>query len=262
MPNIDISNNNKEQEGTSNNNKDNDKLQQEVGYTAEALARSIKDDTLGQVNYNLSLEISQNKSRSQGSNYCDSKLGSDRTILGRDDRRSPIVKRKRQSSYNGSLTQRKRYYQSQQKHTRQLSIHTNSSRRSPKLQSTLDQISTVTRSPSAKDKLSTPRQHIADPELLCNYIDLSRSSSDIPPTVINITFRPQYLPYSSYKAVIHNTRERRSIPLSQLTQVVESFGTIGTISNLDVHQLKHHFLLVSGVCQPTSSQSRLVGRIY
>ena len=62
---------------------------------------------------------------------------------------------------------------------------------------------------------------------------------------VRITFLPRYLSYSSYRAIIHDTREKRSIRLSQLAQVVESFGPIGTINSLDVHQLKHHFLLVS-----------------
>lgn len=251
-PTIDISSN-EEREGASDDNRDDDEPQQAAGYAAEVLARSIEDDTLGQINHDPSPEPSQDKSRGQSGNCRDGELGSDRTMLGRDGR-PLIVKRKRQSPYDGGPTQRKRHHWSRQKPTRQLSIHTNSSQRSPKPQSSLDQISTVNSSPSAKTKLSVPRWHIADPELSCDCTVLGRSSSNIPPTLIDITFCPRYLPYSSYRAVIHDTRERRSIPLSQIAQVVESSGPVGMISSLDIHQLKHHFLVVSGVCQPALSQ--------
>jgi hypothetical protein len=176
-------------------------------------------------------------------------------MLGMDKGRPHIAKRKRQSSYDDGPTQGKHRRQSQQRSTWQPSIPTDPSCCSLRSQPALAQTSTVTIDSSAKDQLPTSSAwRITDTELSCDCAGIDGSSTNISPTLIDISFRPRFLPHSSYRAVIHDTREKRSIPFSQLARVVESFGRVGTISDTAVYQLQHHFFLVSGICWPASSQ--------
>jgi hypothetical protein len=58
----------------------------------------------------------------------------------------------------------------------------------------------------------------------------------IPLTLVEITSCPQSL-YCSYRAVVYDTREMGYIPFSELAQVFEAFGPVGTINDLGVKQL-------------------------
>ena len=247
MPNLDISEDRREREGESGDSSCDHKPQREVDHAAPApLTGSFEDKCPGGTSDGVFPEPSQHKSRSQSVN-------SARTMLGRGTAAPSIVNRKRRPSHDNGPTQTKRHHQRQQKSTRQSGIHANPSRCSPGLQSTPDQISTVTRGPSTKHRLLGPfRWHVTDTDLSCDCTALGRSSSNVSSTLIEITFRPKSRNCSSYSAVIHDTRGKESVPFGQLAHIIQSFGPIGTINNLAVQQLQSHFLFVIGDCWPAS----------
>ena len=115
--------------------------------------------------------------------------------------------------------------------TRHPGMHSRPSRYSVGSQSAIDQTSALTIGSSAKDQLLTPfAGRITDAELSCDCISFHGSSS----TLIEIAFRPQSLHYSPCRAIIYDTRDKWSMPFSQLAQVIKSFDPIRTINSLGI----------------------------
>jgi hypothetical protein len=73
-----------------------------------------------------------------------------------------------------------------------------------------------------------------------NYCNHSSLSSDILPTLIEVTFRPHSTRCCSFTAVVREGCNGQGVSFSQLTQLIESIGHVGKIDDFAIQPLQQH----------------------
>ena len=91
-----------------------------------------------------------------------------------------------------------------------------------------------------------------DTEIPSDCYKSSRLSSDILPTLTEITFRPHSIHYCSFIAVIRDGRDRRGVSFSQLAQLIESVGHMGKIDDFTIKPIEQYSFLLTGFSRHTS----------
>ena len=109
---------------------------------------------------------------------------------------------------------------------------------------------------SAKGQLpslapSTPQT--IDIEILSDCDNLGRLSSDILPTLTEVTFRPHSTRCYSFIAVVRDSRDGRGISFSQLAQLIESVSHVGRINDFTIKPIEQHSFLLTSFSRHTSS---------
>jgi hypothetical protein len=246
-----------------NNNEDDRQLQQEVkeDVTATLTSKKIGDTHLSSKDESLSLpthdpspEPSQDKLGSHSSNSSDDELNSNPVSIN-VDRESRPAKRKRSSSSNNPIYKKRKPYLEQRSNP-QRRPHAKLRQHSPKSYSPLDHGSRVTAVSSARDRLPSPAPstpQTIDTEIPSDCDNLGRSSSDILPTLTEVTFRPHSTRYCSFTAVVRDGRDGRGISFSQLAQLIESVGHVGRIDDFTIKPIEQHSFLLTGFSRHTSS---------
>ncbi|KAI9770343.1 MAG: hypothetical protein M1839_003220 [Geoglossum umbratile] len=89
-----------------------------------------------------------------------------------------------------------------------------------------------------------------------DYCNLGRSSRDVLLTLVEITFRPHYLHYWSFMAVVQDGCDGRGVSFTQLAQLIENIGHIEKIDDFLIKPLEQHsFLLTVFSCYIASRLS-------
>jgi hypothetical protein len=86
-----------------------------------------------------------------------------------------------------------------------------------------------------------------------DYSNLGGSSSDILPTLTEVTFRPHSQHCCSFTAVIREGCDGRGVSFSQVAQLIESIGHVGKIDDFTIKPLQQHSFLLTGFSRHTSS---------
>lgn len=109
---------------------------------------------------------------------------------------------------------------------------------------------------SAKSRLPslTPlTPQTIDMEIPSDCDNLGRSSSDILPTLTEVTFRPHPTRRCSLHSGGPNGRDGRGISFSQVAQLIESVGHVGRIDDFTIKPIEQHSFLLTGFSRHTSS---------
>ncbi|KAF8847684.1 hypothetical protein BDZ45DRAFT_754641 [Acephala macrosclerotiorum] len=174
-----------------------------------------------------------------------------------DDEEPRLMKRKRPSSSHDGPMQKKRKRHPKQKSTGQHRPHSKLHRRSSKSHSPPNQASRVTAVSSAESRLPSPAlsaPQAMDTEMPSDCSNLSGSSSDILPTLTEVTFRPHSTRCCSFTAVVQDGCDGRGVSFSQLTQLIESIGHVGEIDDFTIKPIEQHSFLLTGFSRHTSSR--------
>jgi hypothetical protein len=76
--------------------------------------------------------------------------------------------------------------------------------------------------------------------------NLGRTSRDVLPTLVEVTFRPHSRHYCSFTAVVWESCDGQGVSFNQLAQLVENIGHIGKIDDFSIKPLEQHSLLLTG----------------
>ncbi|KAH7317308.1 hypothetical protein BKA65DRAFT_557512 [Rhexocercosporidium sp. MPI-PUGE-AT-0058] len=216
---------------------------------------SKKDENLGLANHDPSLEPTQDKLESPSSSFSDDELNSNPVSINVDREPRPAKRKRSSSSNNPIYKKRKRHLE--QRSTPQRRPHAKLRQHSPKSYSPLDHGSRVTAVSSAKGRLPSPAPstpQTIDTEIPSDCYNLGRSSSDILPTLTEVTFRPHFTCCCSFTAVIRESRDGRGVSFSQLAQLIESIGHVGKIDDFTIKPIGQHSFLLTGFSRHTSSR--------
>jgi len=82
----------------------------------------------------------------------------------------------------------------------------------------------------------------------------SRSSEDVLPTLIEVTFRPHSPHYCSFTAVIQDGCDERGVSFSQLARLIASIGHVGKIDDFAIKPIEQRSFLLTGFSRHTSSR--------
>jgi hypothetical protein len=93
-----------------------------------------------------------------------------------------------------------------------------------------------------------------DTEMSSDCCNLGRSSSDILPTLTEVTFRPHSTHCYFFTAVVWEGCDGQGASFSQLGQLIESVGHIGKIDDFTIKPLQQHSFLLTGFSRHTSSR--------
>jgi hypothetical protein len=88
--------------------------------------------------------------------------------------------------------------------------------------------------------------------------DLGRSSRDVPPTLVEVTFRPHSLHCCSFTAVIRDGYDGRGVSFGKLARLIKSIGYAGKINDFTIKPIEQHSFLLTGFSRHTSSQPSAV----
>ncbi|KAH0535945.1 hypothetical protein FGG08_007156 [Glutinoglossum americanum] len=114
---------------------------------------------------------------------------------------------------------------------------------------------------SAEGRLPSPAPsalQTMDTEMPSDCSNLGGSSSDILPTLTEVTFRPHSQHYCSFTAVVRDSCDG-GVSFSQLTRLIESIGYVGKIDDFTIKPFQQHSFLLTGFSRHTSSRP-LFGR--
>jgi hypothetical protein len=205
--------------------------------------------------HDSSSDPDQDARGSHGNGCSNDEFSSTHAESGEEDKRPCPLKRKRPSLSGAGPAQKKRKHHLQQRSTCQSRVLFKSHRQSPKSNSPRCHNSRVAAASSAKVQLPSPvpsAPHATDTDM---SPDCSNpSSSDILPTLTEVTFRP-YSPYCcSFAAVIRDNCDGQGVSFSQLTQLIESIGHVGKIDDFTIKPIEQHSFLLTGFSQHTPSQ--------
>lgn len=249
--------------GNNNNNEDGRQLQQEVkeDVTATLTSEKVgdthlssKDESLRLATHDPSPELSQDKLGSHSSNSSDDELNSNPVSINVDREPRPAKRKRSSSSNNPIYKKRKRHLE--QRSNPQRRPHAKLRQHSPKSYSPLDHGSRVTAVSSARDRLPSPAPltpQTIDTEIPSDSDNLGRSSSNILPTLTEVTFRPHSTRCCSFIAVVRDSRDGRGISFSQLAQLIESVGHVGRINDFTIKPIEQYSFLLTGFSRHTSS---------
>ena len=130
-------------------------------------------------------------------------------------------------------------------------------RHSSKLHSPPNQGSRVTAVSSAEDRLPSPAPSAPQPmdtDMASGCCNLGLSSSDILPTLIEVTSRPHSSDCCSFTAVVWEDCDGQGVSFSQLAQLIESIGHFGKIDYFTINPLQQHSFLLTGFSRHKSSR--------
>jgi hypothetical protein len=164
------------------------------------------------------------------------------------------------SSYDGPM-HKKRKHHLEQRSTRQHRLHSKPHQRSPKSHSYPGQRSRVTAVSSGEGRLPSPALsalQTMDTEIPPDCSNLG-SSSDILPTLTEVTFRPHSQHYCSFTALAQESCDG-GVSFSQLTRIIESTGYIGKIEDFTIKPFQQHSFLLTGFSQHTCPSPCLAER--
>lgn len=125
----------------------------------------------------------------------------------------------------------------------------------PKSHSVLGQGSGVAAGSCVEGPLPSPAPSAPkamDKEMSSDCIDISRSSRNILPTLIEVTFRPQSPDCCSFTAVIPDGCDGRGVSFGRLARLVESTSHVGKIGDFTIQPIKQHSFLVTGFSRHAS----------
>ncbi len=182
---------------------------------------------------------------------CDSHSGDElnNTESDKDSEEPRPIKRKRTSSSHDGPMHKKPKPRLYQRSTYQHRLHSKPHRRYPKPHSPHDQGLRVTAVSSAEARLpslvlSAPQT--MDTEMLSNYNNLGGLSSNILPTLTEVTFRPHSLHCCSFTAVIRDSCDGRGVSFSQVARLIESIGYVGKVDDFTIKLIEQHSFLLTG----------------
>ncbi|KAI9863863.1 MAG: hypothetical protein M1813_003515 [Trichoglossum hirsutum] len=177
----------------------------------------------------------------------DNDLNDNKVDLEDDDEEPCLMKRKRPSSSHDGPMQKKRKCHPKQRSTRQHSPHSKLHRHFSKSYSPFYQTSRVTTVSSAEGRLPSPAPSVLqtmDTEMPSDCSNLSGSSSDILPTLTEVTFRPHSQYYCSFTAVVRDSCDG-GVSFSQLTRLIESIGYVGKIDDFTIKPFQQYSATVA-----------------
>jgi hypothetical protein len=183
----------------------------------------------------------------------DNDLNDNKVDLEDDDEEPCPMKRKRPSSSHDGPMQKKRKYHPKQRSTRQHRPHSKLHRHFSKSYSPFYQTSRVTTVSSAEGRLPSPAPSVLqtmDTEMPSDCSNLSGSSSDILPTLTEVTFRPHSQYYCSFTAVVRDSCDG-GVSFSQLTRLIESIGYVGKIDDFTIKPFQQYSFLLTGFSRHT-----------
>jgi len=161
------------------------------------------------------------------------------------------------SSSNGPMY-KKRKHQLEQRSTRQQRPNSKPRRRAPKSHSLLDHGSRVTAGSSTEVQLPSPpapsAPHATNTDMSSDCHNLGRSSSDILPTLTEVTFRPHSPHCYSFTAIIQDGCDERGVSFSQVAQLIESISHVGKVDDFTIKPIEQHSFLLTGFSRHTSSR--------
>merc|ERR1711964_638193 len=198
-------------------------------------------------NLDPSPEPSHNEAGSRCGRDSDDELNSSDSA-GDDEEEPRPAKRKQPSSSHGGPARKKRRRPLQQSPPRQRRPLSKPHRQYPR--------SRVATSSSAEGRLPSPApsiQQSIDTTMPLNDSSLGRSSRATPPTLTEITFRPNSAYCYSFTAVVRDGCDGRGVSLAQVVQLIASPGHVGKIDDFTIKPMEQHSYLLSGFSRYTSS---------
>lgn len=199
-------------------------------------------------------EPSHNEEGSRSDSHSNDELNN-KADPDEDDGEPLPAKRKRLSlSYNGP-TYKKRKPHLQQSSTRHRKHCSKFYQHLPKSHSVLGQGSGVAAGSCVEGPLPSPAPSAPkamDKVMSSDCIDISRSSRNILPTLIEVTFRPQSPDCCSFTAVIPDGCDGRGVSFGRLARLVESTSHVGKIGDFTIQPIKQHSFLVTGFSRHAS----------
>jgi hypothetical protein len=101
--------------------------------------------------------------------------------------------------------------------------------------------------------------HAIDINILSNCYSLGRLSSNILPTLTEVTFYPYSLYCYSFIAIVRDGYNRRGVSFSQVARLIESIGYIGKIDDFTIKLIEQYSFLLTSFSRHTLSWPLFVG---
>jgi hypothetical protein len=202
-------------------------------------------------------KLDQDARGSHGNGYSDDGISNIHAESDEDNKRPRPLKRKRPSLSHAGPAQKKHKHHLQHRSTCQSRVRSNSRQSFLKSQSVLDRVPRVTPGPGAEGQLPSLVPSAArtmNTEMLSYCYNPGLLSSDILPTLTEVTFRPHSTHYCSFTAVVREGCNGQGVSLSQLAQLIKSIGHVGKIDDFTIKPIEQHSFLLTGFSWHTSSQ--------